>query len=59
MITEAKVVLKELEGFKRTRTTLFRDSGGIAVGNTYMLDMGMAKTEWRIEKILEVDQDAS
>ena len=60
MITEAKVILKELDGHKRTRTWLsFYDSHGIAVGNEYLLDMmpNGQKTTWRVEKILDVGKD--
>jgi hypothetical protein len=56
VITEATVKLQETEGRRRTRWCTFRDSGGIAVGSTYLLPMGGSKTEWRIDAI-KLDED--
>lgn len=58
IITEAKVVLKS--GHDRHHSSAFRDSGGIAVGNEYVLTVPghPTKRTWRVEKIVEVLEES-
>lgn len=56
MITSAMVILRH--GRKTIGPMKFTDSHGLAVGDEYLINLDGRTLEWRIQKIVEVLEEA-